>query len=163
MKASANRMSSSTTRSQKYIGIAAIVSWYPACDYTLTRQQRHETCLNKDKDLSPMFAHLFDDSYITTSETDLSSPYLSPAGAPESMLDALPNDILLYTCEWCSLRAEAEGLKERLENIGKRVRYTCIPRVPHGFDREPNPLGIRAVKKHYKEACAELKTILDSR
>lgn len=163
MKASAEDVDAATDLTDPVVEIAAVLSWYPSCDYTLTRAERHEKCLNKEKDLSPMFFNLFDESYIATSGTDLSSPYLSPAVAPVKMLESLPHEIILYTCEWCSLRAEAEGLKTRLEGLGKNVKYTCIPKVPHGFDRAPNPLGISGVKTHYKEACAELRRIFDAR
>ena len=163
MKAGASGTGTTTVQPLQNLEIAAIMSWYPSCDYTITREQRHQTCLNKKKDLSPMFFNLFDESYIATSGTDLSSPYLSPAVAPDAMLELLPREIMLYTCEWCSLRDEGERLADRLEAIGKKVNCYCMPKVPHGFDRAPNPLGISGVKKHYKAACSELNRVFDSR
>lgn len=47
-------------------------------------------------------------------------PLLSPGVAPDSMLQSLPDNILILTCEWDGLRAEAERFTERLaRDIGR--------------------------------------------
>ena len=156
--------------------IASIVSFYPSCDYSLTRDERRETLAKKDMELSPIFTTLFDHSYlpthagsttslnanpyggnsttsvnklqsnkntltpantnqldganqknqmnrnaltpVTTNQIDRSNPYLSPGKAAGSLLaDALPDNIVLVTCEWDMLQAEAMALKKRLEEM----------------------------------------------
>merc|ERR1712000_735616 len=74
------------------------------------------------------FTQLFDASYLYPPHSaSLSDPYLSPGVAPDDMLRALPNDIIIYTCEWDGLRAEAERFKERLtQALEKRVRYRMV-------------------------------------
>lgn len=151
-----------TVQSLRDLKIACVVAWYPSCDYTITREQRRETSVNKDKELSTLFTELFDESYLAPEGIDLSSPYLSPAVAPKHMLETLPQEIVMFTSEWDMLRAEGERLAGRLEKMGKKVTYHCVPKVPHGFDKAPNPLGIGGVKEMYKMACGELRRIFDS-
>jgi len=86
----------------------------------------------------------------------MGSPYLSPGVASEDILSGLPDNIIMYTCEWDMLLAEGERLKARLEDIGKHVKYRMVTEVPHGWDKAPNPIALTpSVRGHYLEACRE--------
>ncbi|KAK6429854.1 hypothetical protein LTR95_013995 [Oleoguttula sp. CCFEE 5521] len=146
------------------ISIRAIVPWYPSCDYTLTRAQRRATTIRKDQDLPAVFTDLFDESYLHPPDTiSLDPPYLSPGLAPSALLrSALPQEIIMYTCEWDMLLEEGQAFQQRLgsEEIGKMVHYQMIPGVPHGWDKAPNPLKpTPGVREHYLGACTELRRI----
>jgi len=140
--------------------IAAIIAWYPSTDYTLSRDQRRDTNLRPDQELSAVFTELFDSSYLQPPTMDLANPYLSPSQAPGSMLSKLPNDIVLFTCEWDMLREEGQKFKDKLEAVGKRVYHRMVLGVPHGWDKAPNPLKVTpGVAEHYKDACRELRRV----
>ncbi|KAL9074918.1 MAG: hypothetical protein Q9157_004214 [Trypethelium eluteriae] len=149
-------------RSQKNINIAAIVAWYPPTDYTQTREQRRQTCSRMDQELPALFTDLFDESYLQPPTMDMSNPYLSPGVAPLSMLQELPQDIIMYTCEWDMLLAEGERFKQRLQDeVKKHVIYHMVPGVPHGWDKAPNPIKpTPGVQQHYYQACKELRRCL---
>jgi putative ergosteryl-3beta-O-L-aspartate hydrolase len=145
------------------IRLRGIVSWYPPTDYTQTREQRRMTCARADQELPAVFTRLFDDSYLYPPTMDLASPYLSPGIAATHLLaQALPEDIVLCTVEWDMLLAEGERMRDRLVNeLGKRVVYFCVPGVPHGWDKAPNPIRpTPGVQEHYAMACKELRRIL---
>lgn len=118
--------STASLRSTQDFKIAAIISWYPAVDYTLTREERVATMTRKDKQLSSVLTRMFDESYLQPATLDLSSPFLSPGLAPQDMLENLPDEIIIYACEWDMLRAETETMRDRLEGLGKQVKYSCI-------------------------------------
>jgi putative ergosteryl-3beta-O-L-aspartate hydrolase len=101
--------------------IIAICAFYPSCDYTSTREERRKTNLRPDKGLPKFFTDLFDKSYIAPPDgIDLRNIYLSPGLASDDVLRTdLPGDIVLFTCEWDELRAEAERFKERLGSEGR--------------------------------------------
>ena len=76
----------------------------------------------------------------------------------------LPGDVVLFTCEWDGLRAEAERFKERLgsEGLGKRLMYRNIKGVMHAWDKSPNPLWTdKQADEAYKEAYAVLKVVFE--
>jgi putative ergosteryl-3beta-O-L-aspartate hydrolase len=141
------------------VKIRGIVSFYPPTDYTQTRAQRRQTCIRPDQNLPAVFTELFDDSYLQPPSMDLAHPWLSPGVAPQKMLEALPDDIVLFCCEWDMLLAEGERFRDRLTNeLGKRVHYHCVPGVPHGWDKAPNPLRESpGARDQYMIACRELK------
>jgi acetyl esterase/lipase len=140
--------------------IAAIVAWYPSTDYTLNRDERRKTNLNPDHELSATFTELFDASYLQPPSIDMANPYLSPSQAPGNMLTKLPDDIVLYTCEWDMLREEGQKFKDKLEAMGKRVYHRMVLGVPHGWDKAPNPLKTTpGVAEHYSDACRELRRV----
>lgn len=93
---------------------------------------------------------------------DLHNIYLSPGLASDNVLrTGLPGDIVLCTCEWDGLRAEAERFKERL-GLGKWLLHRNIKGVMHGWDKSPNPLWTdKQADEAYKEACAVLKVVLE--
>ncbi|KAI9872070.1 MAG: hypothetical protein M1823_008269, partial [Watsoniomyces obsoletus] len=83
------------------------------------------------------------------------SPYASPGLAPTHMLSgALPNDIQMWLCEWDMLLAEGQAFSERLEKLRKNVCSHIIQRVPHGWDKSPNPFrDQRAIDALYEKAA----------
>lgn len=179
---------SSSSDSRIHLRIPAIIAWYPSTDYTLTREQRRETLLRKDMELSTTFTSLFDASYLyspppphvaplssglATNGNDndaqssqeiafnRSNPFLSPGVAPEALLaGALPDNIMIFTCEWDMLRAEGEAMEKRLEGLGKNVLHRQVKGVPHGWDKSPNPFReAKMARMHYGEACSQLRRI----
>lgn len=152
-----------TEASNTVLKIRGIVSFYPSIDYTQTRAQRRETCSRVDQNLPAVFTDLFDDSYLQPPSLDLAHPWLSPGVAPKHMLAALPDDIVLFCCEWDMLLAEGERFRDRLQkDLGKRVHYHCVPGVPHGWDKAPNPLRESpGARQQYMVACKELKRMFD--
>lgn len=143
--------------------ISCICAWYPSLDFTRTRAERRKTVTRPEKALPKFFTDLFDASYLyPSSSLTLDSPYLSPGVAPSSLLvSALPNDILMYTCEWDELLAEGERFRERLEGeLGKELRYTNVKGVVHAFDKSPNPLWQDPkIDVLYKDACGHLSRV----
>ncbi|KAB8339023.1 hypothetical protein FH972_021962 [Carpinus fangiana] len=143
------------------IRIVAICAWYPSTDYTRTREERRATNVRKDQELSAVFTRLFDASYLQPPTLNMGNPYLSPGVASDALLAALPQHVILYTCEWDMLLDEGKRMRERLERVGKTVAYTMVEGVPHGWDRAPNPLRQDAsVERHYRECCAKLRELL---
>lgn len=143
-----------TEGSSAVVKIRGIVSFYPPTDYTQTRAQRRATCSRTDQQLPAVFTELFDDSYLQPPSLDLAHPWLSPGVAPARMLEALPDDIVLFCCEWDMLLAEGERFRDRLskvsaiqregacvfrtvtngeQELGKRVHFHIVPQVPHGM------------------------------
>ncbi|KXS98459.1 hypothetical protein AC578_8073 [Pseudocercospora eumusae] len=150
------------------VRIRGIVPWYPSLDYTRTREERRATCVRTDQELPALFTNLFDDSYLhPPKDVTLDSPYLSPGVAPTDLLrNALPDEIIMYTCEWDMLLEEGQEFHQRLisDDIGKNVVYTMVPEVPHGWDKAPNPWKpTPGVKEHYLKACKEIRRILGQR
>ncbi|KAK5078744.1 hypothetical protein PMZ80_011287 [Knufia obscura] len=144
--------------------VALIVSWYPTTDYaTYTREERRKCNTQPGKEPPKFFTTLFDAAYIhPIYEVSLSNPYLSPSLAPDDMLRKLPDDVLIYTCEWDGLRAEAERFKAYLANeLQKRVRYRMVPEVTHAWDKKPHLKGNGFEESVYREACFEIKRIFD--
>lgn len=154
-----------TQTALRNINIACLVSWYPSLDYTRTREERRATCARTDHELPALFTDLFDDSYLHPPHSiALDSPYLSPGVAPAALLrNALPEEIILHTCEFDMLLDEGQAFKERLESkvLGpKKVWYRMIEGVPHGWDKAPNPLKpTPGVREHYLRACKELRRV----
>lgn len=146
--------------------IIAICAFYPSCDYTSTREERRRTNLRPDKELPRFFTDLFDKSYLAPpGGIDLQNIYLSPGLAFDDVLRTdLPGDIVLFTCEWDGLRAEAERFKERLgsEGLGKRLLYRNIKGVMHAWDKSPNPFWTdKQAEEAYKDACAVLREVFE--
>ncbi|RPB23846.1 alpha/beta-hydrolase, partial [Terfezia boudieri ATCC MYA-4762] len=140
----------------------AIASFYPSTDFTLSRDIRRLSILRKDKGLPAFFTDLFDASYLYPPKLiDLDDKYLSPGLAPTEILrNSLPEDIIIYSCEWDELLVESERFATRLgsEDIGKRVRYTCILNAQHGWDKSPLPWQGKDERRDsvYREVCNKL-------
>ena len=94
---------------------------------------------------------------------DLAHPWLSPGQAPTRMLEALPDDIVMFCCEWDMLREEGERFSDKLrKDLGKRVHHHTIAGVPHGFDKAPNPLRESpGARQQYLVACKELRRMFE--
>ncbi|KAK3647991.1 hypothetical protein LTR56_007691 [Elasticomyces elasticus] len=155
------------TRDIPDIRIRCIVPWYPSLDYTRTREERRETLpseVRKDHELPAIFTDLFDQSYLHPPKNiSLDSPYLSPGVAPTELLRlALPQDIIMHTCEYDMLLEEGEAFRQRLVSppLNKTVHYKMVEGVPHGWDKAPNPLKpTPGVREHYLRACKEMRLI----
>lgn len=141
--------------------VKIIVAWYPSTDFTHPREERRLTNTRPDKELPRFFTKLFDASYLHPPQgIQLNSPYLSPGVASDELLAFLPEEMLLYTCEWDELHAEGERFRERLTKMGKSVRGKTIMEHPHGWDKSPNPFKPDAVAQEvYAEACREIKKV----
>lgn len=149
------------------ITLCAVLAWYPSTDYARTREHRRSTCARKDQELSSIFTNLFDESYLyPPGSIALESPYLSPGIAPTALLkEGLPDDIIIYCCEWDMLLAEGLDFRNRLlsPEVDKRVFYTLVEGVPHGWDKSPNPFdSARDVREYYSRACRDLQKIFQS-
>lgn len=144
-----------------------LVSWYPSLDYTLSRTVRRASNPGgAERSLSTYFTDLFDAAYLhPLSAVAKDDPYLSPGTANDQILiEGLPKNIVLFTCEYDQLFREGETFRARLEQLGKQVSGRVIPGVKHGWDRSPNPLWADSkAMTAYREACEELKRIFDER
>ncbi|KAF8472092.1 Alpha/Beta hydrolase protein [Kalaharituber pfeilii] len=146
--------------------IIAVASFYPSADFTLPREVRRLSILRKDKSLPAFFTDLFDASYLHPPKSiALDDKYLSPGIAPTDILrDSLPEDIIIYTCEWDELLVEGEQFAKRLasDEIGKSVRYRCIMGARHGWDKSPLPWQGKDERRDgvYREVCNELGKVL---
>ncbi|TRM61123.1 Alpha/Beta hydrolase protein [Schizophyllum amplum] len=141
--------------------IATICAFYPSLDFTHTREERRATNTRPDKCLPKFFTELFDASYLHPPiDLDRRNPYLSPGVAPDEMLRGLPKDILMYTCEWDELLAEAKRFRERLEStpLDKDVRWRMVEGAPHAWDKSVNGNDPER-DVIYEEACAQLRRI----
>jgi len=89
---------------------------------------------------------------------------LSPGVAPRHMLAGLPDELVIFGCEWDMLLDETEVFCKRLtDDLGKNVSFHLVEGVPHGFDKAPNPIRQPpAIWPQYMLACEELKRILES-
>ncbi|OXV09086.1 hypothetical protein Egran_03150 [Elaphomyces granulatus] len=142
--------------------IICCVSWYPLLDFVVAREHRRAASVMPDKTLPAFFTTLFDDAYMP----DLSlraSPFASPGRAPDDMLaESLPPHIFLYTCEWDMLLNEGLHFVRRLEGLGKKVSSMMIEKVPHAWDKSPNPFRDQAkVDMLYRIACAEMRSLFE--
>ncbi|CAJ2513223.1 Uu.00g013420.m01.CDS01 [Anthostomella pinea] len=145
--------------------IVAVATWYPITDYTLSRVERRDRSVRPEHTLPPTLTNLFDQSYLFPPELDLADPCLSPSKAPDELLkEAMPPNILFFTCEWDMLLQEGEELARRLDQppISKNVFYTMIHEVAHGWDKGPNPMRPpQQSEKLYLECCKRLRKIFD--
>ena len=139
----------------------AIISWYPGLDYRMSRKERRATCVRPGKTLPPTLTTLFDQSYLPHS-ADKSSPYVSPVAAEDEMLEmALPENIVLYLCEWDMLQKEGADFAERLSSLRKKVHCVTIAERRHAFDKSPWPFRVDPkITQYYEEACQRLMAVL---
>ena len=73
---------------------------------------------------------------------------------------ALPPDIQLWLCEWDMLLQEGQTFSSRLTQLGKCVETKLVPRVPHAFDKSPNPFRDQAaIDQLYEKAASGLKQV----
>jgi putative ergosteryl-3beta-O-L-aspartate hydrolase len=139
--------------------VVAVAAFYPAVDYTLTRLQRRATAPDPSRTLSSVFSTLFDAAYLPELGLDRSDPLLSPAQATDDLLqNALPNNVMIYACEFDMLRREAKVFADRLAKlpISKSVHYEVIEGVEHGWDKMPIVNGTQA-SHAYADCCSRLQ------
>ncbi|KAI0484997.1 alpha/beta-hydrolase [Xylariaceae sp. FL0804] len=145
--------------------ILALATWYPITDYTRSREERRAESLRPEHTLPPTLTNLFDASYLFPPTLDLADPCLSPNKASdEFLMESIPPNVFFYTCEWDMLLREGEELARRFEQppISRRVFYTQIPEVPHGWDKGPNPMKPPPKsEKLYTECCRRLRKVFD--
>lgn len=144
-----------------------LVSWYPSVDYTLSRAERRASNPGgTGKSLPTSLTDLFDAAYLHPPHTiAVDDPYLSPGIADGQLLiEALPKDIVLYTCEWDQLFIEGETFRVRLGQLGKYVKGRTVLGVRHGWDHSPHPFRTDLKAEIvYQEACAELSRGFEGR
>lgn len=144
-----------------------LVSWYPSVDCTLSRAERRASNPGgPGKSLPSNLTDLFDAAYLYPPHAIAADdPYLSPGIADNQILiEGLPKDIVLYTCEWDQLFLEGETFRVRLGQLGKYVTGRTVLGVRHGWDRSPNPFSADVKARIvYREACAELSRVFEGR
>ena len=141
--------------------IRAIMAWYPSLDFTNLRATRKASNPRQDKELPLILSNLFDAAYLYPPGGDMADPLLSPAVASTDLLKTLPDEIIMFPCEWDGLAAEAQRFRRRLTTeAGKMVTYRVIKEARHGFDRAPNPFNSSQKSiQYYNEACKEIRRI----
>lgn len=147
---------------QGNLQIVATFAWYPLLDFVASRAHRRAMSVIPGKTMPSFLTTLFDESYLPD-RTERFSPFASPERASDEILAAgLPHDIFLYTCEWDMLLHEGQRFVRRLEKMGKKVRAMMVEKVPHAWDKSPNPFRDQGkINVFYEAACAEMKAIFD--
>jgi len=140
--------------------VKIVLAFYPTLDYTKTRKERAASNVHV-KELPHFFTKLFDASYLhPPTDVLMHSPFLSPGAASDELLSFLPEDIILYTCEYDELLAEGERFRDRIKKLGKSVKYKMIEKQPHAWDKSPNPFyEDKQAVEAYKEACNDIKRL----
>ena len=138
--------------------LTSLVSFYPAADWTKTREERNASNPNFTPIINPAFDGIFDQSYLIPGQ-DMGSHLLSPGIAPDQLLkDALPQNMVMITCWGDGLLVEAEQMKGRLKALGKRVDGYTVDGVVHGWDKWPSWWKGNATRDEaYKSAVESLK------
>ncbi|EXJ88341.1 hypothetical protein A1O1_05271 [Capronia coronata CBS 617.96] len=147
--------------------IRTVIAWYPLLDWTMSRSRKIRESRNPKKCLARTFTSLFDFSYLPAPDVagDHCSPYASPSLAQDHMLrDGLPEDIQMWLCEWDMLLREGQVFADRLDRLGKRIDSKLIPRVPHAWDKSPNPFrDQRAIDMLYTKAAVNLNKVFQNK
>ncbi|KJJ29687.1 putative lipase [Aspergillus flavus AF70] len=145
------------------VNIVALFCWYPILDFEESREHRRAASIMPEKTLPEFFTNLFDEAYLPDL-AERRSPYASPVRAADALLaDALPHDIFFYICEWDMLLNEGQQFVRRLQDINKHVRAMMIEKVPHAWDKSPNPWRDQEqVDILYRDACADMKAIFNA-
>lgn len=146
--------------------IRAIATWYPVTDYSISRAEKRATCVKPESTLPPAMTNLFDGSYLYPGDIKMAHPWLSPARASDDELrEAIPQNVLVYTCEWDMLQKEGEAFAKRLaaEPLNKTVHHRMIPGVAHGWDKSPDPLKPAIhTQEAYTDCCRKLLAIFNA-
>ncbi|KAI0165995.1 Alpha/Beta hydrolase protein [Xylariaceae sp. FL1272] len=145
--------------------VVAVATWYPITDFTLSRDERRANSVKPEATMPPALTSLFDASYLFPPELDLADPCLSPNKASDELLQkGIPDNVFFFTCELDMLLREGELLAWRLQKapVSKRIFYTMIPDVQHGWDKAPNPVKPPDKSEHfYKECCTRLGKVFN--
>jgi acetyl esterase/lipase len=141
--------------------VRAVASWYPVTDYTQPRAAKRAASVRPDQTLPETLTSLFDASYLQPSTLQLANPYLSPSRATdEHLAAAMPQTVILYTCEYDMLMQEGQEFGNRLGKapISRDVRYKMIQGVPHAWDKSPDPTKPAEFSEDlYRECCGHLR------
>ncbi|KAJ8096672.1 alpha/beta-hydrolase [Lipomyces tetrasporus] len=142
------------------IQLVGIVAFYPSVDWTQTRAERTASNLiSAEKSPIPEgLFKFFDASYLYPQPIDMGSPYLSPGLASEELLvAALPDRLMVYSCEWDQLLVETEKFRKRLQELGKKVGGRIVLGEAHAWDKRPSFMkGDKKRDQVYAESTAEL-------
>ncbi|KAK9323667.1 alpha/beta-hydrolase [Lipomyces orientalis] len=142
------------------IQLLGIVAFYPSVDWTQTRAERTASNLiSRQKSPIPEGMYkFFDASYLYPQPIDMGSPYLSPGLASEELLvAALPDRLMVYSCEWDQLLVETEKFRKRLQGLGKKVGGRMVVGQAHAWDKRPSFMrGNEQRDRVYAESTAEL-------
>lgn len=142
--------------------VIGLVSFYPVLDYSISREEKRAASIRPEKCLPKVFTDLFDADYLPNDE-DKQSHFVSPALASDELLNkALPDDIVLYLCEWDMLLTEGKLLAQSLDRLGKRVICTIIEEEKHAFDKMPAFVLNPKIEMYYREACVLLNRMLST-
>ncbi|KAK4149540.1 Alpha/Beta hydrolase protein [Chaetomidium leptoderma] len=140
--------------------IRAVASWYPVTDYTQPRAAKRAASVRPDQTLPDTLTSLFDASYLQPATLKLANPHISPSKATDEQLaTAMPEMLILYTCEWDMLMREGDEFAKRVgrEPIGRDVRYKMVKGVPHAWDKSPDPTKPAEFSEElYEECCGHL-------
>lgn len=154
-------------RTASPLRIRTIIAWYPLLDWTKSRSRKIRESRNPKKCLAKVFTDLFDVSYLPPPDMagDHCSSYASPGLAHDHMLrDGLPKEMQIWLCEWDMLLAEGLLFTERLESLGKNVDSKMIPRVPHAWDKSPNPFrDQKAIDVLYTKSALNLNKVFQDK
>jgi len=141
--------------------IRAVAAWYPVTDFTQPRAAKRAACVRPEQTIPEALTNLFDASYLHPPILELANPYLSPSQAADELLAAaLPEMVVLYTCEWDMLMKEGEAFAHRAGRapIGRDVRYKMVEGVPHAWDKSPSPTKpAERSEELYAECCGFLR------
>lgn len=120
--------------------LVGIVAFYPAVDWTRSRDERAASNPNaKPVGVPKWMFGVFDASYLYPKPADMRSPLLSPGLADEVLLkEALPEKVCFVTCWGDGLLGEGEAFRERLRGLGSVVSGFMVPGVVHGWDKWPS-------------------------
>ncbi|KAK4032105.1 Alpha/Beta hydrolase protein [Parachaetomium inaequale] len=145
--------------------VRAVASWYPVTDYTQPRAAKRAASVRPDQTLPETLTSLFDASYLQPSTLQLVNPYLSPSRATdEHLAAAIPQTVVLYTCEYDMLMQEGEEFASRLGRapISRDVRYKMVKGVPHAWDKSPDPTKPAEFSEDlYRECCGHLREVFE--
>ncbi len=143
------------------VNLAAIFSFYPLLDRTLSREDKYRmNPIAAEKVSTPKsWDKLFVDCYLRSNPAvDLSAKYLSPGLALDEVLrEALPTRITIMTCGWDALLEEGEVFRKRLVAPGQNVGGRIVEEAAHTFDRVPSRKPSTQMDKMYSDALVQLK------
>jgi putative ergosteryl-3beta-O-L-aspartate hydrolase len=141
--------------------IAAVISWYPPTNYTITRPARNATNPRPEAGLPGYLTSLFDRSYLYPPGCE-SNVLVSPALATdEELRRALPRDIWIYTCEYDDLCNEGRDFAERLNSLGDRSERRSSERIDENerSTEIPEPIPSRLPKSKSREKVVRYNMI----
>jgi len=145
-------------RSDPRLAIRHQILLQPVVDFALTSASiamKPTECLVPRDDLAWYYR-----TYVG-GEHDMKDPRVSPLYAPD--LSGLP-PTLIIAAEYDTLRDEAKAYADRLAAAGVPTRYTCYPRMIHGFLQMGGLVpDTRAALEEIAGAVSDSRRSIDSR